>query len=63
MLVGQALDMVTNKTGILEVHKASLAAGGAFDPVAGGYLSGALAGDLVTPTGYASPWRWQSVTA
>ncbi len=59
-LIGQALDKVTARTGILEIHKASLAAGGAFDPVAGGYLKGSLEGDLVTPTGYASPWRWQA---
>ena len=62
-LIGQALDQVTNQTGILEIHKASLAADGNFDPVAGGYLSGTLNGDLITPTGYASPWRWQAVTA
>lgn len=62
-LIGQAIDKVTAKTGILEIYKASLAAGGAFDPVVGGYLNGNLQGDLITPTGYASPWRWQAVTA
>jgi len=62
-LIGQALDMVTGNTGILEIHKASLAAGGNFDPVAGGYLAGTLAGDLISPTGYNSPWQYQAVTA
>jgi len=63
MLRGQALDLVTGETGILQIHKASLAAGGAFDPVAGGHLRGTLAGDMITPTGYTSPWRWSAVTA
>lgn len=62
-LRGQAIDMVSNETGILEVFKASLAADGAFDPVVGGYLAGNVAGDMIAPTGYTSPWRWQNVTA
>ena len=63
MLVGPAENQVTGQTGILTIYKANLAADGTFDPVAGGYLSGSLAGDLITPDGYNSAWKWEAVTA
>lgn len=63
MVVGQALDKVANTYGRLQIHKVNLAAAGAFDPVAGGHLRGSLAGDMITPTGYTSPWRFEAVTA
>lgn len=62
-LVGQATDMVSGKVGRLDVWKASLAPSGAVDPVAGGYFAGALEGTMIAPTGRASPWQWQAVTA
>lgn len=62
-LVGQATDQVSGKVGRLDVWKASLAPSGAVDPVVGGYFTGALGGTLIAPTGRASPWQWQAVTA
>ena len=57
MLVGTGTEKVSQKRCRLIVHKASLAAGGAFDPVAGGYLKGTFAGDLLTPATETSPWQ------
>lgn len=62
-LVGQATDMVSGKVGRLDLWKGSFAPSGAVDPVKGGYFAGALEGSLIAPTGRASPWRWQAVTA
>lgn len=62
-LWGEAYDAVSQKSGILVVHKANLAADGAFDPVVGGYLAGSLSGDLIAPTGTNSPVEWHLVTA
>jgi hypothetical protein len=58
-LAGQATDKVTGLTGRLDIWKASLAPGGAVDPVAGGYFKGILTGSLIAPTGKLSPWQWQ----
>lgn len=57
-LVGSGTEKVTGKRCNILVHKASLAASGAFDPVVGGYVKGAFAGDLLTPTGETSPWTY-----
>jgi hypothetical protein len=62
-LTGQATDMASGKVGRLDIWKASLAPSSAVDPVKGGYFSGVLSGTLITPTGRASPWQWQAVTA
>ncbi|MCK7579310.1 MAG: hypothetical protein MZV65_28640 [Chromatiales bacterium] len=62
-LVGQATDQVSGRVGRLDVWKASLAPSGSVDPVVGGYFTGALEGTLIAPTGRASPWQWQAVTA
>ncbi|AHF05419.1 hypothetical protein MARPU_05790 [Marichromatium purpuratum 984] len=62
-LIGSATDMVTGKTGRLNIWRAALAPGGAVDPVAGGYFAGSLAGSLIAPTGKASPWEWQALSA
>ena len=59
-LVGSGTEKASAKRVNIVVHKASLAASGAFDPVAGGYVKGAFAGDLLTPTGETSPWTFQS---
>lgn len=56
-LVGTGTDKVSQKRVRLVIHKASLAAGGAFDPVAGGYLKGSFAGDILTPPTETSPWQ------
>jgi hypothetical protein len=66
---GQATDLVTNLIGTLDIWRANLAPSGAFDPVAGGHLKGALGGDLITPAVaigggvQTSPWRWRIRTA
>jgi hypothetical protein len=62
-LVGQATDQVSGKVGRLDVWKASLSPSSAVDPVKGGYFAGTLGGSLIAPTGRASPWQWQAVTA
>lgn len=59
MLVGTGTDKVSQRRCRLVIHKASLAAGGAFDPVAGGYLKGSFAGDLLTPSTETSPWQME----
>ncbi|KAB2923128.1 MAG: hypothetical protein F9K25_18720 [Candidatus Contendobacter sp.] len=57
-LVGTGTEKVSQKRCRLLVHKVSLAASAAFDPVAGGYVKGSFAGDLLTPTGETSPWTY-----
>lgn len=57
-LVGSGTEKVTGKRCNIIVHKASLAASGTFDPVAGGYVKGAFAGDLLTPSTETSPWTY-----
>jgi hypothetical protein len=59
MLIGTGTDKVSQRRCRLLIHKASLAAGGAFDPVAGGYLKGTFAGDLLTPSTETSPWQME----
>ena len=58
MLVGSATEKVSQKRGRMVIHKANLAANAAFDAVAGGYIKGAFAGKLLTPTGETSPFTW-----
>ena len=58
-LVGTGTEKVSSKRCRLVIHKASLAASAAFDPVAGGYIKGSFAGDLLTPTGETSPWQFE----
>lgn len=58
-LVGTGTEKTTQKRCRLVVHKASLAASAAFDPVAGGYVKGQFAGDLLTPSGETSPWQYE----
>lgn len=55
--VGTGTEQVSQRRCRLVIHKASLAASGAFDPVAGGYLKGTFAGDLLTPSTETSPWQ------
>lgn len=59
MFVGTGTEKVSQRRCRLVIHKASLAAGGAFDPVAGGYLKGTFAGDLLTPSTETSPWQME----
>lgn len=58
-LVGTGTEKVTQKRCRLVIHKASLAASGAFDPVTGTYVKGAFAGDLLTPSTETSPWQYE----
>lgn len=58
-LVGTGTEKITQKRCRLVIHKASLAASGTFDPVAGGYVKGAFAGDLLTPSTETSPWQYE----
>ena len=58
-LVGTGTEKVSQKRVRLAIHKVSLAASAAFDPVAGGYVKGSFAGDLLTPTGETSPWTYE----
>lgn len=55
-LYGRARNKVSDRVGTLTIHKANLTAAGPFDPVAGGFLTGALTGKLITPTGQSSPY-------
>lgn len=57
--VGTGTEKVSQKRARLAIHKVSLAASGTFDPVAGGYVKGALAGDLLTPSTETSPWQYE----
>lgn len=57
--IGTGTEKVTQKRCRLVIHKASLAASGAFDPVTGTYVKGAFAGDLLTPSTETSPWQFE----
>lgn len=59
---GRALDKYTNKEGVLDIHKASLAPSAPFAPGTGEYLEGALEGKLIKPDGFSSPWAWRALT-
>jgi hypothetical protein len=62
-LVCTATELVSGKTGRLDVWCASLVPSGSVDLMAGGYFKGSLEGDLIMPTGKTSPWVWEAVTA
>jgi len=62
-LVGTATEKASGKRGILTIHRAKVGPSGAWDPVAGGYLQGALEGSCDAPNvsgGYvaASPYQF-----
>ena len=59
MFTGVATEMSTNKRCTLAVHKAKLFPSGKIDIVGNAYLKGALDGDLLLPSGYNSPWRFE----
>lgn len=58
-LVGTGTEKISQKRVRLAIHKVSLAASAAFDPVAGGYVKGSFAGDLLTPSTETSPWTYE----
>ena len=58
-LVGTGTEKISQKRCRLQIHKVSLAASAAFDPVAGGYVKGSFAGDLLTPSTETSPWTYE----
>lgn len=58
-LMGTAYEGVSGKKGLLIIHKASVSNSAAYDWVKGGYAVGALAGDLLTPTGETSPYEFR----
>ncbi|MCP5196984.1 MAG: hypothetical protein H6974_09395 [Gammaproteobacteria bacterium] len=59
MLVGTGTEKVSQKRCRIVIFKASLAASSTFDPVAGGYLKGSLAGNLLTPSTETSPYQYE----
>jgi hypothetical protein len=59
MLYGTAIEKVTGNAGLLTVYKASVSPSSAYDWVKGGFAAGALTGDLITPTGYGSPYLFE----
>lgn len=59
MLVGTATEKVSARRCRIRIHKVSMAASGAFDVVAGGYVKGTFAGDLLTPSNQTSPWQME----
>ncbi len=58
-LVGTGTEKVSAKRARLNVWKASLSPSGEFDLGAGGFVKGALSGDLLTPTSRNSPWQYE----
>lgn len=58
-LIGAATEKVSGKRGLLTIHKASVSNSSAYDWVKGGYTSGALSGDMLTPAGEDSPYLFQ----
>lgn len=59
MLYGTAVEKITGNKGLLTVRKAAISPSSAYDWVKGGFASGTLNGDLVTPTGYSSPYLFE----
>lgn len=60
-LVGTGTEKVTAKRCRINIWKASLSASGEFDLGAGGFIKGALSGDLITPSSKTSPWQWEAL--
>ena len=59
MLAGTATELASNKRCTLEIHKANIMPNGKIDLVGNAYLKGALDGDILLPSGYTSPWRFE----
>jgi hypothetical protein len=59
MLYGTAIEKVTGNAGLLTVYKASVSPSSAYDWVKGGFATGSLTGDLITPPGYSSPYLFE----
>lgn len=57
-LVGPATEKISGKRGLLIVHKMSVSNSAAYDWVKGGYATGTLAGDLLTPSTETSPYTF-----
>lgn len=58
-LIGKAQERATAKMCSIQIYKASLTPSGKFDPVNNTYLKGGLEGDLLMPTGFYSPWKFE----
>ena len=58
-LVGTAIELSSQKMCALTIHKANLMTSGKIDLVGNAYLKGALDGDMLVPSGYAAPWRFE----
>lgn len=58
MLYGTAIEKITGNSGVLTVRKASVSPSSAYDWVKGGFAVGTLTGDLITPTGFSSPYQF-----
>lgn len=59
MLVGTATEKTSNRRGRILLRQLALTPSGAFDISKGGYVTGGLEGKMITPTGAASPWRFE----
>jgi len=55
-LYGKVIEQVSNKRGLLTVHKVSIAPSSKFD-LRGDFLVGNFDGELITPSGEDSPWQ------
>ena len=58
-LYGTAIDKITGNAGLLTIYKASVSPSSAYDWVKGGFATGSLTGDLITPTGFGSPYLFE----
>jgi hypothetical protein len=58
-LYGTAIEKITGNAGLLTIYKASVSPSSAYDWVKGGFATGSLTGDLITPTGLDSPYLFQ----
>lgn len=62
-LIGPATEKISGKRGLLIVHKMSVSNSAAYDWVKGGYATGTLAGDLLTPSTETSPYTFHYAMA
>ena len=58
-LYGTAIEKITGNAGLLTIYKASVSPSSAYDWVKGGFATGSLTGDLITPTGFGSPYLFE----
>lgn len=62
-LMGPVTEKITGRRGLLVIHQSLVSNSEAYDWVAGGFASGVLKGDMLTPTGYNSPYEFHYLEA